>query len=186
MIDFIIKNMVKINLHGHLGKKLGKYWDFEVESVFEIFQAIEANTTKINKYFNDFNKLFTHFVVYIDGKMMPKHLLKSKILKENSVVEIVPVVQGSWFWALIIVGVLLIALSIVLAIILSPKEIEDVKTSSTALSNIRNVLNRNIPVPIGYGRFRIGSAVISNDIIVLSGQDASPSKINSYDLLRNI
>lgn len=177
--------MVKINLHGYLGKKLGKNWDFEVDSVFEIFQAIEANTLKVNKYFNDFNKLFSHFVVYINGKMMPKHLFKSKILNQDSVVEIVPVVQGSWVVA-IVVGVLLIALSIVLAIILSPKDIEDVKTSSTAISSIRNVLNRNIPVPIGYGRFRVGSAVISNDIIVLTGDDSTASKINNFDLLKNI
>jgi predicted phage tail protein len=34
------------------------------------------------------------------------------------------------------------------------------------LGSIRNVLNRNIAIPIGYGRLRIGSAVISNDIIV--------------------
>lgn len=180
--------MVTTNLHGYLGKKLGKVWNFEVESVFEIFQAIEANTMKINKYFNDFNKIFSHFVVYIDGKLMSKHLFKSKILNTNSVVEIVPIVQGSEVVGLIllIVGILLAITSIVLALVLTPKDKEDVKTSSNALSSTRNVLNRNIPVPIGYGRFKVGSAVISNDVIVLTGNDSTASKINNFDLLKNI
>jgi hypothetical protein len=52
----------------------------------------------------------------------------------------------------------------VLAVVLSPKQPKDVKTNSTIIGGIRNVLNRNIAVPIGYGRLRIGSAVISNDI----------------------
>ena len=175
--------MVTINLHGFLGKKLGCNWNLEVDSIIEIFEAIEANKRCMNKYFNNFNKIFTHFIVYVDGKILPSHLLKSKILKPNSVVEIIPVIQGGWFVALIIVGVVLIVLSIVLAMILSPKEPKDVKTNSAIMSSVRNVLNRNIPVPLGYGRFRVGSAVISNDIKVLNGTDAVASKINSFDLL---
>lgn len=156
--------MIDITLHGILGKKLGKNWKLNVDSVFEIFEAIEANNYKINKYFSDFQKFVTHFVVYVDGKILPPHLLKSKIFNTDSKVEILPVVQGGDPITLIVVGILLIVLSIVLAVVLSPKAPKDVKTNSTVLGGIRNVLNRNIPVPIGYGRLRIGSAVISNMI----------------------
>jgi len=157
--------MIDITLHGILGKKLGKNWQLDVDSVFEIFEAVEANNQKINKYFSDFKKFVSHFVVYIDGKIMPSHLLKSKILENGSKVEIVPVIQGGGI-ELIIIGILLIVLSIVLAVVLSPKAPKDVKTNSSILGGIRNVLNRNIPVPIGYGRLRIGSAVISNLISI--------------------
>jgi hypothetical protein len=58
-------------------------------------------------------------------------------------------------------------LSIVLSIILSPKVPKDVKTNSSILGGINNVLNRNAPVPLGYGRLRVGSLVISNDIIII-------------------
>lgn len=180
MISFIIVIMINVTLHGILGKKLGKFWELEVESIMEVFEAVEANCYQVNKYFNDFNKFFTHFVVYIDGKMMPAHLIKSKILKPDSKVEIVPVVQGGWF---ILVGVILIVLSIVLAVLLSPKAPKDVKTNSTILGGVRNVLNRNIPIPIGYGRMRLGSAVISNDIIITSVDPDKNNFENAYGSL---
>jgi len=164
--------MIDITLHGILGKKLGKNWQLNVDSVYEIFEAVEANNQKINKYFSDFKRFVTHFVVYIDGKILPAHLLKSKILENGNKVEIVPIIQGAGI-ELIIIGILLIVLSIILAVVLSPKAPKDVKTNSTVLGGIRNVLNRNIPVPIGYGRLRIGSAVISNTISI------SPVSANS-------
>ena len=64
-----------------------------------------------------------------------------------------------------------------MSIVLSPKAPKDVKTNSTILGGIRNVLNRNIAVPIGYGRMRLGSAVISNDIQVLPIDQGA----NNYD-----
>ena len=66
-------------------------------------------------------------------------------------------------------------LSIVLSIILSPKVPKDVKTNSSIMGSINNVLNRNAPVPLGYGRLRVGSLVISNDILI------SPKFDNTYN-----
>ena len=71
--------MINIVLHGVLGKKLGRTWLLDVDSVHEIFEAVEANSQKINKYFSDFKKFVSHFVVYVDGKILPPYLLKSKI-----------------------------------------------------------------------------------------------------------
>ena len=161
--------MINIILHGVLGKKLGKNWRLNVDSVYEIFEAVEANNQKINKYFSDFKKFVTHFIVYIDGKILPSHLLKSKILENGNIVEIIPVVQGGW--ALVVIGILLIVLSIVLAIVLSPKVPKDIKTNSTILGSISNVLNRNAPVPLGYGRLKVGSLVISNDLLISPKSD---------------
>jgi predicted phage tail protein len=156
--------MISITLEGYLGKKLGKSWNLNVRSVVEIFEAIEANTNKITRFHRDLQKFVTHFVVYINGKLMPAHLLNSKILNSGDVLRVVPVIQGGFIW--LIIGIVLIVLSMVLAVVLSPKAPKDVKTNSTILGGIRNVTNRNIPVPIGYGRLRIGSAVISNDILI--------------------
>lgn len=156
--------MISITLEGYLGKKLGKSWNLNVRSVVEIFEAIEANTNKITRFHRDLQKFVTHFVVYINGKLMPAHLLNSKILNSGDVLRVVPVIQGGFIW--LIIGIVLIVLSMVLAVVLSPKAPKDVKTNSTILGGIRNVINRNIPVPIGYGRLRIGSAVVSNDILI--------------------
>ena len=156
--------MINIILEGVLGKTLGNSWNLNVNSVLEVFEAIEANTNRITKFYKDLEKTMTHFVVYIDDKIMPPHLLNSKILNSGSTVKILPIIQGSEPTTMVIIGLTLIALSIVLSIVLSPKQPKDVKTNSTIIGGIRNVLNRNIAVPIGYGRLRIGSAVISNDI----------------------
>lgn len=156
--------MINIILEGVLGKTLGNSWSLNVNSVLEVFEAIEANTNRITKFYKDLEKTMTHFVVYIDDKIMPHHLLNSKILNSGSTVKILPIIQGSEPTTMVIIGLTLIALSIVLSIVLSPKQPKDVKTNSTIIGGIRNVLNRNIAVPIGYGRLRIGSTVISNDI----------------------
>ena len=166
--------MINIILHGVLGKKLGKNWRLNVDSVYEIFEAVEANNQKINKYFSDFKKFVTHFIVYVDGKILPCHLLKSRILENGNKVEIIPIVQGGGT-ALIITGIIMMVLSIVLSIILSPKVPKDVKTNSSIMGSINNVLNRNAPVPLGYGRLRVGSLVISNDILI------SPKFDNTYN-----
>jgi predicted phage tail protein len=98
---------------------------------------------------------------------LPPHLLKSKILENENKVEIVPIIQGGLMASLVVIGIILMILSIVLSIILSPKVPKDVKTNSSILGGINNVLNRNAPVPLGYGRLKIGSLVISNDIIII-------------------
>lgn len=176
--------MIQINLYGCLAKKLGSFWELEVHSIMEIFEALEANNRQENLFFRKLDKFFSHFIVYIDGKVMPPHLLKSKILKNDCVVDIVPVIQGGVFLAMFIVGVVLVVLSIVLTRLLTPKEPVDIKTSSAVLGKIRNVVNRNIPVPIGYGRFRIGSALVSNDIIIFNGRETSISNTSLLDVIK--
>ena len=45
--------------------------------------------------------------------------------------------------------------------LLSPKDPKQVKTSSYIFSSKDNTANRNTPIPVSYGRLRIGSHVIS-------------------------
>jgi len=158
--------MIDITLYGVLGKKLGKHWLFNVESIFEIFEAIEANTNGVSKYFKDLKKFASHFIVYVDGKLIKSHLIKSKILNDGNKVEILPIIQGSGPITSIIIGVVLMALSYVVTALLSPKAPKDIKTSSSTLGGIKIVVNRNIVIPVGYGRLRVGSAVISNNITI--------------------
>ncbi len=178
--------MINIEFKGILAKKLGKKWDLQVSSVLEIFQAIEANNSEINNLFVDLQNFCTHFIVFINGKIMPPHLLNSKILKNNSEVKIVPVVQGGGVSVvLFIIGLAFTALSMVLAKSMSPKSPKDVSTSSAVLGQVRNVVNRNIVVPLGYGRMRVGSAVVSNNIFATSdgrryGDDSSIENEDSF------
>lgn len=179
--------MISVNLRGILGKKLGEKWSLEASSIIEVFEAIEANTGKVNKYYYDLNKFCTHFAILVNGNFLPSHLINAKILKPKDKVEIVPVVQGGSPVVLIIIGLVLIVLSFLLLKALSPKAFKDRQSTSTVLGNIRNVLNRNIPIPIGYGRLKIGSSVISNNIISVprkkenkSGRDLSFAQYSAY------
>lgn len=158
--------MIDITLEGILAEKFGKEWNLDVRSIIEIFEAIEANTGKFSKFSRDLQKTFNHFVVYINNKLVPAHYLCAKILKSGDKVKILPVIKGSvaLFW----IGLALMILSIVISIVFSPKAPKDVKTASSSISGIKNVLNRNIAVPIGYGRFKIGSAVVSNELNSIS------------------
>lgn len=176
--------MISVNLQGSLAKDLGNNWQLEVESVFEIFQAFNANIDNFSRLFADWSKLFSHFIVYIDGKPMPPHLIKSKMLKNKKEVSIMPIVQGGATISagyLIAFGVTMMVLSIVLMIVLSPKAPKDIKTDSTIIGGIRNVANRNIVIPIGYGRLRVGSAVVSNDMIIKQIKSTDDSKINYFN-----
>jgi len=175
--------MIKITLRGILEKEFGKNWKLNVRSILEIFQALEANTLKFSKCFRNIDKFFTHFMVFVNGKLLSPHLIRSKLLKTNDSVEIVPILQGGGpEIILLIVSIVLTVVSIVLSFLLSPKAPKDVKTSSTILGSIRNVLSRNIVVPIGYGRMRVGSAVISNNIKINyigdTGNDTDTGLIN--------
>ena len=48
--------MVNVTLKGILGKKLGTDWSLSVSSVFEIFEAVEANSSAVSKNFSDLQK----------------------------------------------------------------------------------------------------------------------------------
>lgn len=172
--------MLDIQLEGLLGQKFGGQHKLAVESVFEVFEALEANGDLISRHFADLTKLVSHFIVYIDDKAMPAHLLRSKnLLRGKKSIRITPILQGGGV-ALVIAGLVMIALSVVLSIVLSPKAPKDVKTNSSILGGVRNVTNRNIVVPLGYGRLRVGSAVISNDIKISQLTENSSSDKSSY------
>ena len=168
--------MINITLEGILGEKLGKTWELDVKSIIEIFEAIEANTSDFSKYSRDLQKTFNHFVVYLNNKLVPARYLCAKILRHGDNIKILPIIKGSEPFTLIITAILLIILSIVISIVFSPKAAKDVKTASSSISGVKNVLNRNICIPIGYGRFKIGSAVISN----LINTKQLTTSINSY------
>ena len=172
--------MVNVTLKGILGKKLGPDWSLSVSSVFEIFEAVEANSSAVSKNFSDLQEFVTHFMVFVDGKVVPCYLMNSKILKQNSKVEIVPLIQGSAPAVPFIIAMIFSVISMIVTKQMSPKSPRDVKTNSTILGQLRNVSSRNIVVPIGYGRLRLGSALISNYINVQSDnfQDSGSSGLS--------
>ena len=176
--------MTEIKFKGILAEKFGEIWNLNVSSVLEVFQAVQANISQEGNLFADLRKFCTHFIVTVDGSILPPHLLNSKILKNDTKVEIVPVVQGGGFVAMFIIGLALTILSMVLMKALSPDSPKDVATSSRTLGKVRNVLNRNIVVPLGYGRMRVGSAVVSNNFFISYAKEGESSGTLIEEILK--
>ena len=72
--------MKKVFLHGELGESLGKEWDLEVDSVQEVFCAIEANTNKFTRFLAENSEKFKYYTFQIDDEYLTsKKELESKL-----------------------------------------------------------------------------------------------------------
>ena len=160
--------MVSVKLNGVFENYLKTDWQLNVSSVSEIFDAIEANTGCLVKTLGNLQLYISNFIIYVDGKIMPPEYLDSPILKKTSVVEVVPLLIGSDFGitAFLLMLAVSIGIQLLIAKIMTPKSPVDVKTNSRLFSNYENVTARNVPVPLGYGRVKVGSIVISNNLII--------------------
>ena len=164
--------MINVKLHGIFEQFVKTEWNLNVRTVFEAFEAIEANSGKLLETLGTFQDYLTHFIIYVDDKPMSVEYLNSPILKKDSRVEVVPLILGSDFGMSFLIGLLLLAIStgiqLLITKLMSPKAPKDVKNNSRLFSGYENVTKRNVPVPIGYGRLKIGSIVISNGLTLIN------------------
>ena len=73
--------MVSVKLHGIFENFIQTDWELNVSSVLEIFYAIEANTGKLVSTLGNINEYITHFLVYVDDKIVSPEYINSPILK---------------------------------------------------------------------------------------------------------
>lgn len=161
--------MVNIKLHGIFEEYIKTEWQLNVKTVSEVFEAIEANTGKLLQVLGNFQEYLTHFIVYVDNKPVPSEYFNSPILKKDSKIEVVPLILGSTLAGIdILIALLLIAIAtgiqMLITSLMTPKAPKDIKNNSRLFSGYENVTKRNVAIPVGYGRLKIGSIVIANDI----------------------
>lgn len=160
--------MVNIKLHGIFEEYVKTDWTLNVKTIFEVFEAIEANSGKLLQALGNFQEYLSHFIIYVDNKPITAEYFNSPILKKNSKVEIVPLILSSTLGIDILIGLLLLAVAtgiqMLITQLMTPKAPKDVKNNSRIFTGYENVTKRNIPIPLGYGRLKIGSVLISNDI----------------------
>lgn len=158
--------MVNIKLHGIFENLIKSEWTLNVKTVSEAFDAIEANSGKLLKTLGILEEYISHFLIYVDGKIMPPDYLNSPVLSKNSKIEIVPLILGSDFGITLLISLIVMAVAtgiqILVTKLLSPKAPKDIKNNSKLFSNYENVTKRNVSIPIGYGRLKIGTVVVSN------------------------
>lgn len=160
--------MVNVKLHGIFEQYVKTEWKLNVKTISEIFEAIEANSGKLLQALGNFQEYLTHFIIYVDDKPISVEYIDSPILKKDSKVEVVPLILSSVEPISVLIGLLLIAIStgiqLLITSLMTPKAPKDIKNNSRLFSGYENVTKRNVAIPIGYGRLKIGSIVVANDI----------------------
>lgn len=162
--------MVNVKLHGIFESFVKTEWSLNVKTIGEVFEAIEANSNKLIETLGTMQDYLSHFIIYVDDKIVAPEYLNSPILKKNSVVEVVPLILGAdlGITAMIIISLIAMGIQMLITRLLTPKAPKDIKNNSRMFSAYENVTKRNVAIPIGYGRLKIGSVLISNDLTTTS------------------
>jgi len=154
--------MNNVYLHGELGSTLGKHWELEVDSVQEALWAIEANTGKLTEFLSKNQDKFEHYTFSVDNKTLEKQSeLESSLPRQSKNIHIMPQVAGGVVATITAIVVSIVTGLIMQALFKPPKPKEEKETKSYLFSGPVNTAAQGVPIPLGYGRLRVGSTVIS-------------------------
>lgn len=151
----------------------------------DILNCLSANFPKLKKHLKRFKNEISGFVLIIDGKLVDNLNNVNKLILTGKTIEIIPIVMisglitsslfiGSIITSMavaktiafianvIIVSIISFGISYLVSKLLSPKDPKQVKTASFIFTSTENAAARNTPVPIAYGRLRVGSCLVSS------------------------
>ena len=195
--------MAKICLYGDL-KQYGNRFDMNIETAAEGLRGLCCQIKGLQQRIID-----GWFRVRINGVDMTNDNLQFGLhsrLPENAVIHIVPKVAGaknggvfqfiagavmvvvgaltSWCggWALIAGGIGLMVGGVAQMLTKTPKTDkakEGLSNKNTYFSNLDNTIAQGAPVPLIYGRIKIGSKVLSQGLEVLEETASATSDIVS-------
>ena len=178
--------MTTIRIEGWLGELLGRKWDLKVKNFVELFNAIENNTHKLRSFL--LKNRGNSFAMFVDGELVDnKNFLFTNIRGKR--VDIMPVLAGAttaiasqiasavlgtaegfafaatvFVLDTLITAVITMGISILIAKLMAPDDPQAVNTTSFVFGSAENVSSQGQVVPVGYGRVRIGSKVISTSM----------------------
>jgi predicted phage tail protein len=174
--------MIQVHLHGILGNKYGKIHKFAAKSPKDILNAFEANYSEFRRDLKDLALKNVHYTFVYDNKWLKgASLLDNKIkVKEVHIVPSVlgagpavfgfTLVKGIIFWTSLVLTIGSAIYSFVQAGKMEFPQIPGATGTSTALnrslafSNRENIIEQGNPVPLVYGRIKVGSFVIQSSI----------------------
>jgi len=163
--------MTTIRLHGILKHEFGSSFKARIAKPREAFAVIEANRSNFRKRIIDLHKKGFNYAIVVDGKRISEKS-QLELIGHNKVIDIVPLITGSGPLApilvAIVVSVVLAVVALAIALLFAPKPPEPPDISVTArgfeqsfiFANKANIAAQGIPVPVGYGRLRVGTQVI--------------------------
>lgn len=192
--------MVNVRFYGSL-KQFGTEFRLDCKTPAEVVQALTSQIPKLRQFIQQ--GLFTVRVgrEYLDNRYLEQGL--NQHLKDNSTVHFTPVLKGSkkaglfqtivgavmvvvgafTSWAggaaLIAGGIGLMAGGVAQMLTKMPsmstgKDAE--KKQSTSFSNLSNMAAQGRPMPIAYGRIRVGSLIISQGVETMDIERQPPEE----------
>lgn len=165
--------MTEIHLHGILGQKYGKLHKFSIKKPNDVVRALEANYEDFTKDLKNLLKDNIVYTIVVDNQWIQgnSYNTKNKIKK----IDFVPAILGSspTVWYIAITLVISIA-SAVYSYVQAGKQqypqipgaegVSSANSRSLSFSNRENITEQGNPVPLAYGRIKIGSSVIQSSI----------------------
>jgi predicted phage tail protein len=174
--------MTHVRLHGILAREFGHTFPLNVGNSKDVLHALDANNEGFIARIVNLQKEGCLYEIIIDKKRV-NHTEELQNRHNPTTIDLVPAVAGSGIIAVgsLMLGVLgsgtflaALAKAVLFAAIsyaLSPKpEVEqmeitaDASKESLIFSNTVNTASQGAPLPIGYGRLKVGSQVVQATI----------------------
>jgi len=172
--------MTTVKLHGILAREYGESFKLDIENPQTILKALDCNRVGFIARLIQLQKEGFAYDIIINKKRIEDGTEMERLLFPQTI-DLVPAIAGSGMilgaiFSIFAGGGIIanIALALVFAAVtyaLSPKPEQqsleiDAAGSKTSLifSNIANVASQGAPVPLGYGRLKVGSQVIQATI----------------------
>jgi predicted phage tail protein len=177
--------MTTIRLHGILAQKYGQVFKMDIGKPRDVIRAIDANRDGFRKTVVDLQKQGFSYELIVNKKRLNKEEFLNN--KKPQEIDFVPFIVGSGAFIPILkmLAVSLVAATIQYAL-MDPGTIDggetvvggDSKSLMFSSSQI-NLAAQGSPLPIGYGRLKVGSSVIQSSLKSL------PQTISSIDAMEH-
>lgn len=151
----------------------------------DIIKCLTVNFPKLGNKLKKYNHIFDSIMIVIDDKIVTDASKINDCIRSCNKIELVPVQTFSAIFTaaavasalsvslatagaiafvanVLVISVLTFGISFLVSKLLAPKDPKQVKTSSYILSSKTNIAARNTPIPIGYGKLRVTSSVVSS------------------------
>lgn len=152
--------MIKVNLHGKLGKDLGESWELDISSVAEAIKAIEANSRNLRKWIINNIEKYEYIILVNNQSFISKEEFKSMEELKNSEfylkldhkieqIDIIPRIIGALDnpWFQVGLGSLAVAGGVILAIAAPPLAPLGIMMSIGGIGLIANGVSQLVSKP---------------------------------------
>ena len=170
--------MTEVYLHGILAKKYGSKHCIAISKPKDLLGAMEANYDDFLIDLKDLCKKNIHYTYVINGKWVKNGESHKEKIKRLDFVPMIlgsgPVAVGSSItWMMVAMTAISIASAVYSYIQAGKVEYPKIPgaegtssafSKSLAFSNRENVMEQGNPVPLVYGRLRIGSFVVQSSV----------------------